>query len=423
VAVPPVRATELVRFETTFNLARVGGAVITFVLGPFFPNIGIEHVVLFGVLLLAQSALVLYLIRSGRFLRHPEPVSRLIFSLDLFTIAYGIVLFAYDPNWTTYIVGLLLVIAGGFRFASRGAIVAAVVMAATYVFAALYRERMFGYPTEPQRVVFTVTIYLLAGFLMAGLLRELGSLRAQREAFEHQRAETEALRTLDRMKSEFLAAMSHDFRSPLTVVRGAVELLMSERPGQLNTAQRELGMRAERNVHRLEEFTEDLLEMARLEHGAVALERTEQDGCELVREVVEDHRAMAQEREQRIELVCGMGSVISVDASRLRRALGNLLSNAIKYAPPGTTIAVRTGREADAFLVRVTDQGPGVQADERDRIFEKFSRGRRSASVAGAGLGLSIARSLAELHGGSLRYEDVRGGGASFILSVPMDTE
>jgi len=423
VAVPPVRATELVRFERTFNVARVGGAVITFALGPFFPNIGIAHVVLFGILLLVQAALVAYLIRSGRFLRYPEPVSRLIFSLDLFTIAYGIVLFAYDPNWTTYIVGLLLVIAGGFRFASRGAIVAALVMAATYVFAAIYRERVFGYATEPQRVVFTVTIYLLAGFLMAGLLRELGTLRAQREAFEHQRAETEALRSLDRMKSEFLAAMSHDFRSPLTVVRGAVELLMSERPGQLNSAQRALGTRAERNVRRLEEFTEDLLEMARLEHGGVALERTEQNACDLVREVVEDHRAMAQDRQQRIELVCGENVVVSVDASRLRRAVGNLLTNSIKYAPAGTTITVRTDGDADAFSVRVTDHGPGVEADERDRIFEKFSRGRRSTSVAGAGLGLSIARSLAELHGGSLRYEDVEGGGASFILSVPMGIE
>ena len=115
-------------------------------------------------------------------------------------------------------------------------------------------------------------MYLLEGFLVAGLLRELATLRAQREAFGHQRAETEALRELEQMKSEFLAEMSHDFRSPLTVVRGAVELLMSEWPGPMNPGQHELIIRAARNVHRLEEFAEDLLEMARIEHGGITLE-------------------------------------------------------------------------------------------------------------------------------------------------------
>ena len=423
-AAAPIRAAELLRFERTFNLARLGGAAITFVLGPLFPNIGIGHVALFGTLLLAQSGFVAYLLRSGRLRDHPESVSRLIFAIDLVTIAYAILLFSYDPNWTTYIVGLLVVIAGGFRFASAGAIIASIVMAATYVIAAVYREREFSYATEPQRIAFTVTIYLLAGFLMAGLLRELDTLRDQREAFEHQRAETEALRALDRMKSDFLAAMSHDFRSPLTVVRGALEILLSERPGPLSAAQHELALRADRNVHRLEEFAEDLLEMARIEHGAVLLERVEIDACALVREVVEDHRVFAQAREQSLELECGdEAGTISADVSRLRRAIGNLVDNAIKFAPERSPIVVRASRGSEGFSVSVTDRGPGVDVDERERIFERFSRGRRSATTSGAGLGLSIARSLAELHGGSIRYEEARGGGATFVLSVPAALE
>ena len=422
-APPPSRAAELLRFEKTFNLARLGGAGITFVLGPFFPNIGIGHVVLFGTLLLGQSALVAYLIRSGRLRRSPEPVSRFIFAIDLLTIGYAILLFSYDPNWTTYIVGLLLIIAGGFRFAQGGALVASVVMAATYVLVALYRDREFGFATEPQRIAFTVAIYVLAGFLVAGLLRELDTLRAQRVAFEHQQAETEAVRALEQMKSEFLAEMSHDFRSPLTVVRGAVELLMSERPGPLTPGQHELTVRAARNVHRLEEFAEDLLEMARIEHGGITLERVEIDAAELVREVVEDQRPFAEVREQTLEVQFGRPVTVYADVSRLRRAIGNLLGNAIKFAPARSTIAVRTGADAGGFSVRVTDRGPGVDADERDRIFEKFSRGRRSAGVSGAGLGLSIARSLVELHGGTLRYEEPPGGGATFVLTVPLESE
>ncbi len=417
----PNRALELERFESTFNVARIGGAVITFVLGPLFPTIGIEHVILFGASLVAEALAVAWLLRAGVVRRRPLATARVIFGIDLVIISYAIFLFSYDPNWSTYIVGLLVVIAGGFRFATAGALAATVAMAVTYVVSALYRQSAFGYPTEPQRIAFTVAIYFIAGFLMIALLRELATLRAQREAFEHQRAETEALRELDRLKSDFLAEMSHDFRRPLTVVRGAVELLSSERPGPLAERQRELVERAQRNVHRLEEFTEDLLEMARIEHHAIELDRVEMDACALVREVVDDERPLAQEKGQTLDVACVPDAVtIVADTGRLRRAVGNLVGNAIKFAPPSTPIAVRTARNGTTFSVSVTDHGPGVPPAEREKIFEKFARGQRAPFVGGAGLGLSIARSLAELHGGGVRYEDAPGGGATFVLTVPV---
>ncbi len=402
---------ELEGFEKPFNLARLGGAALAFLLGPFFPQLGLGHVLLLGLALIADAAFVAILMRTGRYRRDPELSARIVFGVDLVVVAYAILVFASDPNWSTYLIGMLLVIAGGFRFASSGAVAAAVFMAAAYVGIALYRASSFGFVTEPYRLVFTVAIYLLAGFLMAGLLRELGTLRDQREAFEHQRAETEALRALDRMKSEFLAAMSHDFRSPLTVVRGALEILLSERPGPLTGSQHELA-------------SEDLLEMARIEHGAILLERVEIDACALVREVVEDHRVFAQAREQTLELECGVEAItISADVSRMRRAIGNLVDNAIKFAPDRSAIVVRANRGPEGFRVSVTDHGPGVDDDERESIFERFSRGRRSLTTSGAGLGLSIARSLVELHGGSIRYEDANGGGATFVLSVPVALE
>jgi signal transduction histidine kinase len=425
VAAPALgRATELQRFENTLNLARVGGAILAFGLGPFFPHLGLAHVIALGIALLADAGFAAALIRTGRYRQFPEVSARLVFAVDLVVVAYAILVFAADPNWSTYIIGMLLVIAGGFRLASAGAIAGAVVMAAAYVGIALYRASTFGFTTELYRLVFTVAIYLLAGFLMAGLVRELATLRAQRERFEHQRAEAEALRHLDELKSQFLADMSHDFRSPLTVVRGAIEILRSERPGPLNVQQRELASRAARNAHRLEEFTEDLLEMARIEHGGVQLERVEIDACALLREVVEDHRAFADAREQRIELDCQNDQMtVSVDVGRLRRAFSNLIDNAIKFGPEGSPISVCARRESDAFRVSVTDRGPGVDRDERDLIFDKFSRGRRNTTTSGAGLGLSIARSLVELHGGSIRYEDASDGGATFVVTVPVGIE
>lgn len=420
-ALPPVRALELERFESTFNRARIGGAAITGLLGPFFPNLGASHMAVLTLALLGQFGLALGLVRSGRYREDAERWARVVFAIDLLVVAYAILVFSADPNWTTYMVGILLVVAGGFRFGPRGAIAATTVMSVAYVGIASFRGAMFGYVTEPQRLVFTVTVYALTGVLMAGLVRELAVLRAKREAFERQRAETEALRELDRMKSEFLAVMSHDFRSPLTVVRGNLELLQSERPGPLNGTQRDLTTRAERNVHRLEEFTEDLLEMARIEQSRIALERDDVDVCALLREVVDDHRVLADERHQRLELECAGPTIISADGNRLRRAVGNLLSNAMKYAPSDSVIRVCGSRDGKSLDVSVTDRGPGVDPDERERIFDKFARGRRSESVAGAGLGLSIARSLAELHGGTVRYEDAQGGGACFILSIPVN--
>lgn len=419
-AVPPVRAIELERFEGTFNLSRVGGALITYALGPLFPNIGLQHVVLFGTLLLAEAGFVFAAVRTGLLRRNAELLERVIFGLDLALITYAIFLFAYDPNWSTYIVGLLVVIAGGFRFASLGALIASVVMAAAYVGAASYRDVAFGHPTEPQRVVFTVAIYLLAGLLMAGLLRELATLRRQRESFERQRAETEALRELDRMKTEFLAAMSHDFRTPLTVVRGNLELLLSERPGAMTPAQRDLAERAQRNVRRLEDFSEDLLEMARIEDGALALEREEVAALPLVRESVDEHQTLAQLRGQTIVLECGEDGTVSVDADRVSRVIANLLTNAIKYSPERSAIGVRAGRTGDVFRVAVIDRGPGVETSERERIFDKFARGRRSAGTSGTGLGLTIARSLAELHGGTVTCQETPGGGATFVLTLPL---
>jgi signal transduction histidine kinase len=416
------RREELVRFERTFNLARVGGAGLAFFLGPFFPNLGAWSLALLGVGLLIEAAAIeaaLRRVRSGDAL---ERLARTVFAFDCVVVAFGIFTFAADPRWTTYIVGVLLIIAGGFRFGPRGALAGAGAMSLATAAVALFRANTYGYALEPERIFFTVTVNLLAAFLMSGLVRELRGLRLQREAFLKQTAETEALRAVDQMKSDFLAAMSHDFRSPLTVVRGAVELLLGERPGALTVGQRELAESAERNVLRLEEFTEDLLEMARLEQGAVALEPEELDVRSLLSEIVAEHQILAKQRRQWFALDAPADTMnVSADRSRLRQALSNLVGNAIKYAPTGTPINVRAERQNGLYRIAVSDHGPGIPPEERGHMFEKFFRGRGVGSTPGAGLGLSIARSLVLLHGGTLDYEDTPGGGSTFVVRLPVE--
>src|SRR6266850_1437339 len=410
------RREELVRFERTFNLVRVGGAGLAFFLGPLFPNLGAWSLVLLGAGLLIEAAVIEGALRRVRTPGGAERLSRGVYFIDLIVVAFAIFAFSSDPRWTTYIVMPLLIIAGGFRFGRRGGLAGAGAMSLAYVAVALFRVNAYGYAVEPERIAFTVTV----NFLMAGLVRELRGLRGQREEFVRQTAETEALRAVDQMKSDFLAAMSHDFRSPLTVVRGAVELLLGERPGTLTPGQRELAENAERNVRRLEEFSEDLLEMARLEQGAVALEPEELDIRLLLSEIVADHQVLAKQRRQWFSFDAPADAMtVSADRSRLRQALSNLVGNAIKYAPSGTPITVRAERQNGLFRIAVSDHGPGIPPEERGHMFEKFFRGRGVGSTPGAGLGLSIARSLVVLHGGTLDYEDTPGGGSTFVMRLP----
>jgi signal transduction histidine kinase len=348
-------------------------------------------------------------------------LSRAMFVIDLCIVAFGMLVFAADPNWTTFVVATLMIIAGGFRFGTSGAFAAAGALSIAYVAIAAYRADTYGLVVEPPRLAFHVSVMILAAYLMSGLLRELAVLRAQRERFVRQSAEATALREADRIKSEFLAAMSHDFRSPLTVVRGALELLLGERHGTLTQPQRELAESAERNIRRLEEFTSQLLEIARLEEGQITLDKEEIDPVALVRDVVADHALLAKQKRQWISLdVDSDPPLVVADRSRMSQALANLIVNAIRYAPQGTPILVVAHRQGNELRIEVRDHGPGIRSEDRQRIFDKFFRGQSANGTPGSGLGLAIARSLVTLHGGTLEYEENPGGGAAFVTSLPL---
>jgi signal transduction histidine kinase len=407
------------RLERTFNWARVGGAGLIFFLGPFFPNIGTAYLVGLGVFVLGYAAVVYWMMQSkhGSF----ERLTRVMFVLDIGIVSSAMLVFSSDPSWTTWVIGSLIIIAGGFRFGTAGAFAAAGAISLAYIAIAAYRAEEFGFVAEPWRLAFHVSVFILAAYMMSGLLRELEHLRAQREKFVRQAVEAAALRQADRIKSEFLAAMSHDFRSPLTVVRGAVELLLGERPGTLTSAQRELAESAERNVRRLEDFTAQLLEMARIEEGQVALDKEEIDAIALVRDVVADHAVLAKQKRQWISLdVDPDPPRVVADRSKMQQALANLIVNAIRYAPQGTPILVAAHRTGDALRIEVRDHGPGIATEDRQRIFDKFFRGHNADGVPGSGLGLAIARSLVTLHGGTLEYEENPGGGSTFVTVLPL---
>lgn len=254
------------------------------------------------------------------------------------------------------------------------------------------------------------------------LAETVGGLIAQvieNERLFAEASEAEALREIDRLKDEFLAAVSHDLRTPLTVISASLELL-GKLGAELPTQARRLVEQAERHVQRLQRNVEDLLDLAQLQEARIELQREFTTPRALFREVVSAHEPLAAAKRQRIRIgIEGDVPAVLVDRRRMQQVVGNLVANACRYAPEATDIELGAERAGDEVRFSVADQGPGIPATERDRVFDKFYRSERARrSTTGTGLGLAIARTLVELHGGRIWVEDRPGGGARFVVAL-----
>jgi signal transduction histidine kinase len=225
-------------------------------------------------------------------------------------------------------------------------------------------------------------------------------------------------RLLERVRAEvqrtrqFTADAAHEIRTPLSSVRGHLELLLAEvGPDAQHTISGVL-----EEVERLTRLVNQLLLLEKLESGPDVARREPLDLARLVRELV-DHVGVVAD-EQGLELSCeGADVVVAGDAERLRQVFLNLLDNAFKHTPRGGRVRVRMLREGAVARVEVLDTGPGIPAEQRERIFDRFSSDR-SRPEAGTGLGLPIARAIARAHGGELRAGE-SAQGARLILELP----
>ena len=224
---------------------------------------------------------------------------------------------------------------------------------------------------------------------------------------------TEALRQADRLKDALLASVSHDLRTPLTTIKA-----LAHRIGQEGD---ERAVTIEEEADRLNRFVADLLDLSRLAGGALAVSPELTAAEDLVGATLQrvsgaqGDRAIAVSLDREEPLLLGR-----FDFVHSLRILVNLIENALKYSPAGAAVELEARRAGDALEFVVADRGPGIPPAESERIFEPFYRPSGSPPDAGsAGLGLSIARRLAEAQGGSLRHEPREGGGSRFILRVP----
>lgn len=226
----------------------------------------------------------------------------------------------------------------------------------------------------------------------------------------------------NRGKTAFVANMGHQFKTPLNSVIGFSELLMNTAPEELGASQRDRLEAIHRSGRELKRLVEDVLEFSTLTSGMARLQRVTVDVPSLLRDVVRGLPRSEESRSVRVDLridpsVDEMRLV--ADPQSLARIVRNLLTNALGASPEGGRVDVRASWDSRRLTISVADEGPGVPVDDRERIFERFERGRGVGDSAGVGLGLPIARQLAELHGGTISVADREGGpGACFTVTV-----
>ena len=229
-------------------------------------------------------------------------------------------------------------------------------------------------------------------------------------------------RLLDDVKTNLVATVSHELKTPLTSIRMAVYLLLEERIGALNPKQTELLIASRDDAERLLDLINNLLDLAKLESGAAVSERRAQPPEELVRRAVREARDLVSAAGLNLAMrVDGHLPAVAISADQLSHVFSNLISNAAKHSPPGEEIVVAARAEEEGRAVRfsVTDHGPGIPAAERERIFEKFYR-LPGEPREGAGLGLAICREIVRGHDGRIGVTAPAGErGSEFFFVLP----
>jgi signal transduction histidine kinase len=226
---------------------------------------------------------------------------------------------------------------------------------------------------------------------------------------------------LARLRTEFVSGVSHELRTPLAQIRWFAELLHLGKLRSDDERERSAGI-IDQEARRLTYLVENVLNFSRAEKGT---NRVSPEPAEIDREIQESldlFAPLARSRGMTIRPMLGINTLMSVDRNALRQILLNLLDNAAKYGPSGQTITVGSQIVGDRARIWVEDEGPGIPREDRVRVWEPYVRLNRDAesSTGGSGIGLSVVRELVLLHGGRTRAESAPGGGARFVVELPL---
>ncbi|HKZ43735.1 MAG TPA: ATP-binding protein [Anaerolineales bacterium] len=230
------------------------------------------------------------------------------------------------------------------------------------------------------------------------------------------------LKKIDRMKNDFVNTVSHDLRSPLTAITGYVDLL--ERVGPLNEKQKEFIRSVQSSVGTITALINDLLELGRIEAGASGfVDNLQFDN--ILDEALESYKLQIEGKAIDLDKsIAGNVPAMHGNPLRIRQLIDNLLGNALKYSPENGKILASLKVEFGQLIFQVSDDGPGIPVGDQPHIFEKFFRGSNiSTKVNGSGLGLSIVKSIVDLHRGQICVDSPEDGGAVFTITFPIVKE
>jgi len=268
----------------------------------------------------------------------------------------------------------------------------------------LVRERPRSFTPEE------VELLTLLGRLVATAVQNI-------RAYDAERKTVEELRRLSALRADFVSLVSHELRSPMAAVIGAARTLQG-RWRELSAVQRQsfLALIGDETT-RLAALIGDVLDTSRIEAGTFSFTFTDVDLAQIVHDVVT--AAAVGQDEVHVRAEVGELSLVRGDRERLRQVLQNLVDNAVKYSPARGDVHVSAHQEDGVVRIAVTDEGPGIPAEDQRLIFEKFGRSNAGGAKPGTGLGLFISRSIAEAHGGTLAVESEPQRGSCFTLELP----
>ena len=306
---------------------------------------------------------------------------------------------------------VLAVVIIALRYSRGPAIFTSVLCVAAFDF--IFVPPQGTFTVDDVQYVLTFGIMLAVGLIISRLTE---SVRDQAQA----QAKLETAAETERVRSTLLASISHDLRTPLAVMCGAASSLV-ERGERLSPQEREALARSVFDQARdMSERVAKVLQMTRLEAGALALERDWDSIAEIAGAVLARLREKLATHRVIVELPDDL-PLVRVDAVLIEQALANLLENAAQYTPPGTLVRLRAKRQDGELVVSVEDYGPGLPDGASERVFAKFQRGSPEGARGGVGLGLAICRAIVVLHGGRVWAEQLDGGGSAFRFTLPVE--
>ena len=272
----------------------------------------------------------------------------------------------------------------------------------------------------------TTTAYLIYFLAGIGLIFSLRRYELNRQKLKYdlelEHIEAEKFKEVDRMKSRFFANISHEFRTPLTLITGPVERLLSQVEG--GKIKEDLS-RIKDNAHRMNNLVDMYLDLSRLESGNLTLQKVELDILPSVKNVIASFRSLAESARLKLVFETSVGSAVcNVDREKFELILINLLSNAIKFTPPEGTVKICiNAAPGDKLLdISFTDTGIGIPDNELDTIFDMYYQVENEINkrISGTGIGLAMVKELIKLHAGEISAESIVGKGSTFTLTIPM---